>query len=457
MITAAAVVAGIFLVAPMATAADAQVQEQLRLMEQRMAEMEDRLQATSKELDTAKTKVAEQQTVLTDAGLAADEKGIRSGVGDFLKQIDFSGVVAASYNYRFLGPDDDQLVGANSGYFRHPDSNTFALDQLWMTIDKAVTDESRAGFHADWIYGKTAAQQGGGSTYDSSGYLYTGYIAYLAPLGDGIEFDAGKLATPLGAEVLQTNQNFNISQGLVFGLQPVNYVGIQVLTPVTDNVGLTLGFANDVYTDNNFDLENNKAFFGQVSLSGDMFGLNVGGMVGDDTTLGCTDADDTCMRSIVDVVLTLDPTEQLSFWINFDWVRKFGDRQVADGDAYGLAAAGRIAITDDTGFSTRIEYVRQTPSYNTVGPNQAAFDATGTSTGVLTEIMSLTGTIDHALTEDLKVRFEARWDRALDNASIVFVNGNNGPANDLQPAGSASTFSSRNNQVVGLAEIYYEF
>ena len=66
--TVAAVIAGSFLVIPMAGATE--VQEQLRLMEQRMAEMEDRLQATSEELDVAKSTVAEQQVVLSDAGLA---------------------------------------------------------------------------------------------------------------------------------------------------------------------------------------------------------------------------------------------------------------------------------------------------------------------------------------------------------------------------------------------------
>jgi Putative beta-barrel porin-2, OmpL-like. bbp2 len=433
MITAAAVVAGIFLVAPMATADE--VQEQLRLMEQRMAEMEDRLQATSEELDTAKTTVAEQQSVLTDAGLAADDSGVRSGVGDFMKQVDISGVVAASYNYRFLDSGDDNSQGGVAGSFRHPDANTFALDQLWMTIDKPVTEESRAGFHADYIWGKTAASQGGGSDYDDSGYLYTGYVSYLAPLGDGVEVNAGRLATPLGAEVIQTNQNFNITQGLVFGLQPVNHVGIQAATPLTDNLGLTVGFVNDVYTSNNFDLENNKAFYGQLSLSGDMYGLNVGAIVGQDSTLGCPDADDDCYTSVFDIVMSMDPTDDLSLWLNFDWVRTFGDR-TADGDAYAFSAAGRYAITDKTGFASRVEYVRATQSY------------TG---GSLSKIMSLTGTVDHALTDDLKVRFEARWDHILDNETIAFANGENGPSNGGSP------LSSRDSQVVGLAEIYYEF
>ena len=99
----AMVVASVVLASQMATAAEADsVQEQLRLMEQRMAEMEDRLQATSQELKTAKATVDEQQGLLSDAGLVEkDDRAVRSGVGAFLEMVDVSGVVAASYNYRF--------------------------------------------------------------------------------------------------------------------------------------------------------------------------------------------------------------------------------------------------------------------------------------------------------------------------------------------------------------------
>jgi hypothetical protein len=81
-------------------AADA-VQDQLQLMEQRMAEMEDRLQATSDELQTAKATVNEQRSVLSTNGLIEDE-GLRSGVGSFFDSVDVSGVAAASFNYRLL-------------------------------------------------------------------------------------------------------------------------------------------------------------------------------------------------------------------------------------------------------------------------------------------------------------------------------------------------------------------
>ena len=131
LIIVATVVASLVLASQMA-AAD-QVQEQLRLMEQRMAEMEDRLQATSEELSSAKATVDQQQVLLSDAGLVdASDTGIRSAVGDFINMVDVSGVVAASYNHRILA--DPGRIARGNTLFRHPDANTFALDQFWLVM-----------------------------------------------------------------------------------------------------------------------------------------------------------------------------------------------------------------------------------------------------------------------------------------------------------------------------------
>ena len=145
LITVVTAVASIVLTAGVATAD--QVQEQLMLMEQRMAEMEDRLQATSDELAAAQATVVEQQDLLIDSGLYEDE-GLRSGAGGFFESVDISGVAAASYNQRLVESDTRGNLADGNGFFRTPNSNTFQLDQIWMIVDKAPTEESRGGFHA---------------------------------------------------------------------------------------------------------------------------------------------------------------------------------------------------------------------------------------------------------------------------------------------------------------------
>jgi len=450
MIIAAAVVAGIFLAAPMATADE--VQEQLRLMDQRLAEMEDRLQATSEELRSAQETVEEQQSVLSSAGFATDDdRGNRSGISNFLSAVDFSGWIATSYNHRLY--DDGDSNGNKNGtgtpgsamsvtspsFPFHKDANTFALDQVWFVIDKAATEESRAGFHVDLNWGKM------NNAYGQDDNLYSAYISYLAPIGSGVQFDAGVLPTLLGAEVAAQNANFNITRGLVYGMQPITHTGVIAAGEIAPGLTLAFGVVNDVYSDTSIDESVAKVFTGQLKYTGDSMSAALSYIVGQDTAQGnnttpippaaqqnCrTSSTSECNTAIVDLVLTADPSDTVSMWLNADWVSTNGN-DAANRNDIGIAVATRVAVTDNTGIAGRVEFLGMAVSGNDINkrdPEQ--------------HMGSLTGTVDHALTEDLMIRGEARWDH-------VFKGG------DLLPQGSGGG-SGQEDQVVALVELLYSF
>ena len=430
LITVVTAVASTLLVAHVA-AAD-QVQEQLQLMEQRMAEMEDRLQATSDELAAAQATVVEQQDLLIDSGLY-EEEGLRSGAGGFFESVDVSGVAAASYNHRII--EGEETTGGNP-FFKNPNSNTFQLDQIWMIVDKAPTDESRGGFHAEFVSGTAANAQitgiGGGEVG-----VYSAYASYLAPIGNGVQIDLGKIPTPLGAEVVQTNGNYFITQGAVFGLQPVVHTGVAFTTQLTDELGFTGGIVNDVYSDTGISGDNDKAYYGQFQFGGDGFGLNVGGIIGDadasqcGITPGTGGRSDECTVSVVDVTLTADPTDNLSVWVNYDWFHANGAQNAGHGDAHGISGAGRLALTDDMGVSGRVEYIW---TEDTLAPGSSD-DA---------ELLTLTGTVDKTLAEGLVGRIELRWDTALEPDGAGFA-----------PNGDA--VGTNDDSLVALWQMYYEF
>src|SRR5262249_49080112 len=112
---------------------------------------------------------------------------------------------------------------------------------------------------------------------------------------------------------------------------------------------------------------------------------------------------------LLDAVLTWDPSDKLSTWVNFDywWVlnpnNHVADQGLAGLSIWGIAGAGRYAITESTGFSLRYEYLAFN---NATRSNGTGVDAT---------LMELTGTLDHHLTDNLLVRVEGRWDKG--NAS----------------------------------------
>ena len=47
-------------------------------------------------------------------------------------------------------------------------------------------------------------------------YLKEVYASVLAPVGKGLEIDAGKFVTPMGAEVIESDANWNYSRSLLF-------------------------------------------------------------------------------------------------------------------------------------------------------------------------------------------------------------------------------------------------
>ena len=429
LITVVTAVASVVLVASVASAD--QVQEQLRLMEQRMAEMEDRLQATSDDLRTARATVDEQQSLLSEAGLVEEgDEGLRSAVGSFFDQVDVSGVAAASYNHRLIKAEDP--VGGNA-LFKNPNANTFQIDQIWLTLDKAPTEESRGGFHAEFATGVSSAVQGSTNGNNGVPYLYSGYVSYLAPVGDGVQVDLGRLGTVLGAEVVQTDGNFFITQGAVFGLQPVTYEGVSIGTSLTDEISVVAGVVNDVYSDTNISADNNKAYFGQVSFGGESFGLNVGGIIGDSDASVCAQAtgpQNDCQISIVDVVMTADPTDNLSLWLNYDWVNTNGASNGADGNTHGISGAGRFGITDTMGIATRVEYIHTSNQLTGLADDS--------------ELLTVTGTLDKTLADGLVTRLELRYDTFLDDNGAGFsLNGNGVGTND--------------DQLVALWQMYYAF
>lgn len=440
---------GVGLVATNATATD--VEEQMKEMRDMVLQMQDQLEAQQDRLDA-------QSVTIREAGLDED-RGASSGLSSFLESTDFSGWVSTSYTYNANSSGSNASLGgqnvgngANAGLVAplHQNNDSFQLDQLWFRMDKAPTEESRAGFHTDITFGEVAKQSsfsaGNGSGNDVA--VYSAYVSYLAPIGEeGIQLDAGKLWTMIGAEVIATGENFNITRGLVWALQPVNNTGVVASTNIA-GFDLAFGFLNDVTGGSDQDVDHNKTITARAGWSNDMFGVATTVNYGSATTdpfgpggAGCLDGvagskcfdDNRADVTIIDTVVTYDPTENLSFWANYDFIHS----KVRDGngflgatpvtDTHAFAVAGRWQATEDLGVSTRWELV------------DIDADGPGVPKGTF---YSLTGTLDYALTENLTARGEARYDWSANFAKDKFANVGGGD---------------KGSQLLLLAELIYNF
>ena len=490
-------------VAPQLAAAE-DVEDQLRQMNERMAQMEKQLEATNEELAASKERVEDQQSLIQD--LDADREA-SSALSKFLSETEFSGLVAASYTFNFKALDNSAVgrnsgsttSGENAGVFGltapfHTNSNNFQVDQLAFRMKKAPTPESRGGWGASLAWGSSADYLAGriascnsptdcSDESDASGdlpELTEAYAAYLWDVGGGVKSTLGRYLTPVGAESFWQDQNYNVTRGLLWTLQPHNHTGANLSGEFGEGFEWQLGGSN-TYGNTMSNPDKHPTFVGSVGYKMDTLGLKVNGVYGGDVddllapfgqfgvfipqvNYNSGSERDSDRVGLLDTVLTWDPSDKLSTWVNFDyyWTQDTGAASVGGPGAiqstssltiYGIAAAGRYAVTEDTGFSLRYEWLYLK------GLGQRPGTTTFVSSpGADTTLMSLTGTVDHHLTDNLVLSAEARWDRGQgqgeDDYFIDQVAGS-AASSDLDEGDFLSKGS--DHQVLGIVQLRYDF
>jgi hypothetical protein len=454
-----------------------------------MQQMEDKLQATTDQLESANERVDEQSQLIEQSGLA-ETRGASNGLPGFLGQITVGGWVASSYFWNlnhptdtnradFAGPgvkcsdiggvpgDCGGLGGTNQGidgafYPLHPDANSFQLDQVWFEVERPIDEENRAGFRFDTVYGETGALLNGGgpnnrySNRDNTSiYINQGYVQYLAPIGDGLTLKAGKFGTLVGYEVAQTVYNQNITRGNVYNLlEPIDHIGVLASYAFGDSgfdaaVGGVNGFSPD-----SPDINEAKTILGHLGWANEMVSVGVNGLYG-----GEVQGFDGNESGLVNGLVKVNPTDRLALYVNGDYRWANG----SNGSAWGIATGGRFAITDRTGVSLRGEYVADNDNFlgfcgftnnGILSPSSpCAGGAPSNFVPSDVEIWGVTGTVDHLLTDQLMVRAEVRWDTVNKTAGNVndgdFFHGsinNNGNSEGLDK-----------DQIVLGAEVIYNF
>jgi hypothetical protein len=420
---------------PFTVVAADDVEAQLGAMQKRMSHLESRLEATEEELTQAKERLGEQRILLEKAA----ETGSNSGLTGLFDSLEIGGWVSASYWYNFNDPRNERLIGANVGSVGQshpfsPDANQFSFDQLWFTLERPIDEEHRAGFFAEIAFGKTAGllpsgnTPAGGPAGGNNLYLGSAYIQYLTDWG--ITVKAGKFGTLIGAEVAQAPANFNISRGLVYNLlQPIDHVGIMAAGELpAEGWDWALAVVNDVFATQPT-LNDGKAVMGHIGYAAETWSANLNGIWGTDTP-----GRDDEQFGIIDVLLTWDPNERISMWLNADYTVDDNDGG-GDPSAYGLAAAGRYAWNDRLGTALRLEYVAD--DRDAFGfPDEA-------------DLWSITATLDYSLTERLTLKGEIRHDQGqIDRGSddLFIDNGDRLPG----------IYSQKHQTVIG-AQVLYNF
>lgn len=410
----------------------ADTQKRLEELEKEIAVLQSEI-SSLKDDSTAGVKTAAYAQPTSGAGSfnpgAAPDDAPKISISSLLGPVTLSGFGDAYYGYDNNHPFNNQ-AGLRS--FESP-TNGFNFNMAELILDKppdATSAESRLGYHVSAGYGYAARiidgtdNTGFGSGAGSNFFLKEAYFSYLAPIGKGLTVTVGKFVTPMGAEVIESNANWNYSRGLLFDYAiPFFHFGANAKYAFNTKWAVT-GFLVNGW--NNTVINHNSSNFGTGTLgasSGLTYGVSLAytpnmkwsatenyfaGPVTDGFGIPGQSLND--WKQISDTVIGYTPNAKWAFQVNGDY--GFGPRvytSTGPGPAFnwwGVATYAKYTFSPKTNFAVRYEYYNDTDGYTGL-----LTDTSGSSLGP-GHAQEVTGTYSYNLTSALLIRGEYRYDFA---------------------------------------------
>ena len=254
---------------------------------------------------------------------AADADSIWKDLG-----LKLSGAVDTTYTQNFNNP----ATNLNQLRIFDTQANSFVPQVAQFMVERpAVASGSamdRVGFRARVNFGaqsrfsraRTNYQPGADNTELDVHELYGEYIA---PIGNGLKIQAGKINTLIGYETINSWENPSISRSWTFGLsQAFTTTGIRFTYPFASWATATIGLING--WDNIEDNNRGKTFEWKADFTPhEMFGIAFYGSYGAEQSNGnavfgnagtnvcvngTTGCDPTAKRTVVGSIITIKPT-----------------------------------------------------------------------------------------------------------------------------------------------------
>jgi hypothetical protein len=304
--------------------------------------------------------------------------------------VDISAFVDAYYGYNF-NKTDPLLRTFDVAH------NAFTLAVAEVDLVRAPSANSRIGGRVDLAFGPNADivssfEPGAGDEVFRN--LQQAYISVMA--SEQLTLDFGKFVTPLGAEVIESQDNMNYSRSVLFGFAiPFYHAGLRATYAASEQftiAGYVVNGWNNVIESNS-----DKTFIGSVALTPNeqltWYGNFIVGKEGD---FGGTPDED--LLWVFDTTLSFAATEMLTLAANFDYGSAAEADPVTAGDPatfWGIAAYARFQAQEDWAVAGRFEFIDDSSDgWMTIGQKAQTFTATS----------------DHTVFEDLIARFEFRFD-----------------------------------------------
>ena len=295
-----------------------------------------------------------------------------------------SGFVDTYYGYNSNHP----ASLANGTQPFTPFNNQFGLNMVELVMAKSPDATNRTGYDVALGFGQAMNAVNGAEPRAGLGfaqYLKEAYFSYLAPVGKGLQIDVGKFVTPAGAEVIESNANWNYSRSVLFYYAiPYFHYGARAKYAFNDKVSITGYLVNgwNNIVDNN---SGKTAGFSLAWTPNKKWGVTQNFLIGPELASNAALAvpggtvdpagSNSSFRQLWDTVVTYSPNSKLSWMLNGDYGR--GDRFVSPltstittpVDWYGAAGYVKYAFNSKYTVAGRYEYFNDPEGFATgLGP-----------------------------------------------------------------------------------------
>ena len=324
--------------------------------------------------------------------------------------IDFSGLVDGYVSGNFNNPASQQ----NQLYNFDLQANQFSLNMAKISM---AHSPDPIGFQVDFGFGKAFDIIHASEPSGANGYLRNieqAFVALKPTKAKGFEADFGQFVTSAGAEVIETNSNWNYSRSLLFAWAiPYYHFGLRTSMPLTKT------FTGGVQVVNGWNNTEDNNTGKTIGLTGaytkTKYTWNINYYVGPENT-----GTNTGMRNLIDTTLLLTPNGKFNAYINYDYGqnRNAVNTGTSTGTSYvtgslsrwqGIAVAAHFQPTAKSSFTPRFEYF---------------IDPQGFSTGTAQKLNEFTMTYEYKWVEGLLARVEFR----NDHSNVNFFDKNKNPA-----------------------------
>ena len=281
--------------------------------------------------------------------------------------------------------------------------NSFDVSEAEVWLAKAPAKDSPIGYKVKLLFGSGADIVAGASGQFAAESPYKNieeaYGSYMAPVGEGLQFDVGKFVTNAGAEVIEAKDDWNYTRSLLFQLAiPFYHTGVRMTYAPSGKVSFMLGIVNgwnDV-SDNNL----GKSVMASITLKPTSQWTIVENYIG-----GPEQAESATnpWRQLSDTVITFTPTSELSLMLNYDYTTD------SCGSAGACGLVGRRMTTN--GIAGYLKY--QANKWFAVVPRVEWFkDADGAlwATGAVQNLTEATVTLELKPADNFMWRIEYRGD-----------------------------------------------